>query len=299
MTPTPRGGGIAIAFVSFAAIVIAVVARALTQEVSTALVGGGVAIAFIGWLDDRHEIGIAIRAIVHILAAAWAVFWLGGLPELRIGETAIQLGWFGSVLAVLSIVWFINLYNFMDGSDGLAATEGVSVALVAGTILMAHRQVGLAVVSLAIAGAALGFLVRNWAPASIFMGDVGSGLLGFLFATLALASERQGTLPLLAWMILLGVFVVDATVTLLRRVVRGERWYAGHRSHAYQRLAQAGWAHSRIASGLLTVNLILAGFVAVSALRPRLLLAMVAIAVFVLASIYARIEKVAPWRPLR
>ena len=118
-------------------------------------------------------------------------------------------------------------------------------------------RAGLALVAALIAGASLGFLWWNWAPARIFMGDVGSGLLGFLFAALALLSDRGGGPGVTTWLMLGGVFLVDATVTLVRRVLRGERWYAAHRNHAYQRAVQSGWSHRRVT--LAALRLALAG----------------------------------------
>ncbi len=295
--PTPRGGGVAIALVVFVSIGGAWAAGLITSRVVAAFLGGGGAVALIGWWDDRHEIPAAARILVHFMAAGWALYWLGGFPSLDLGGRTVNLGLSGSLIAAIAIVWLINLYNFMDGSDGLAGAEAVCVALVGAGILFWSRQNGLALISLAIAGAAIGFLIHNWSPARIFMGDVGSGLLGFLFAALAIAADRQQELPLLAWVILLGVFVMDATVTLVRRVSRGERWYAAHRTHAYQRLAQTGWTHGRIAAGVCVLNFVLSCLAVVAVIEPELLLLMVASAACLLALLYLRIEKLAPFQP--
>lgn len=117
---------------------------------------------------------------------------------------------------------------------------------------------GLASAAWGLAAASAGFLVFNWPPARIFMGDVGSGLLGYGFGVLAVASERMGALPIGVWMILLAVFVVDATATLIRRVVCGERWYEAHRSHAYQRAVQIGYSHRQVTTCVLALNSLLA-----------------------------------------
>ena len=184
----------------------------------------------------------------------------------------MPLGWFGSVIAALAIVWMINLYNFMDGADGLAASEATFVAIAAGVALMWNGELGLALIALSIGGAAGGFFVRNKAPAKIFLGDVGSGLLGFLFAALALVSDKAGGLPFLAWLILLGVFVMDATITLIRRIFRGERWYVAHRSHAYQRLVQSGWSHGKVTRCVLALNFLLLCLVGMGVLLPGFLI---------------------------
>jgi Fuc2NAc and GlcNAc transferase len=199
-----------------------------------------------------------MRATVHVLAAGWAVWCLGGLPSLDLGVAVVPLGMGGNLLAVVGLVWLINLYNFMDGIDGLAAGEAVGVGLVGGVLLAAAGATGLSLVALALAAAAGGFLVFNWPPAKIFMGDVGSGLLGYAFGVLAMASERAGAVPLVVWMILLAVFIVDATATLIRRVVNGERWFEAHRSHAYQRAVQAGYSHHAVTVAVMGLNGLLA-----------------------------------------
>jgi len=269
--PTPRGGGIAIAVSWFLALAGLVVSGELDMWVGIALLVGGGAIALIGWLDDRRHLSAGIRAGVHLAAAAWAVWCLGGFPSFNVGTGIVPLGWLGGALAVIGIAWLTNLYNFMDGIDGLAAGEAVGVGLVGGVLLAAAGATGLSLVALALAAAAGGFLVFNWPPAKIFMGDVGSGLLGYAFGVLALASERAGAVPLIVWMILLAVFIVDATATLVRRIVKGERWYEAHRSHSYQRAVQAGYSHRDVTLAVMGLNGLLAVAATGAWLVPALL----------------------------
>jgi Fuc2NAc and GlcNAc transferase len=243
--PTPRGGGLAIAVVVLAGIAVLERLHLIIPRTAIALVGGGLLVAVVGWLDDRHEVRPWLRIVAHAAAAAWTVAWLGGMPHLTINAGAVHLGLGGTLLAMLGIVWLTNLYNFMDGIDGLAAAEAFVVAS-AGALLLAGRGSPLALIALLVAAAAAGFLVWNWPPARLFMGDVGSGFLGYTFGSLALASENARVLPALLWLVLLGPFFVDATVTLLRRMARGERWYVAHRMHAYQRAVQAGWSHRQV-----------------------------------------------------
>jgi Fuc2NAc and GlcNAc transferase len=197
-------------------------------------------------------------------------------------------------LAVLGIVWATNLYNFMDGIDGLAGAEAASVGLL-GAALLAPWNPSLAVVAALVAGSAAGFLPLNWAPARIFMGDVGSGFLGFLFAALAVASEHAGALPALIWLLLLGVFFADATITLLRRFVRGDRWYAPHRSHAYQRAVQGGWSHAGVSGAVLGLNAALGAMAWWITREPGLLLPMLAAAGVIMAILYLLLER---WIPM-
>lgn len=256
--PTPRGGGLALALVILGGTAALTLAGGIDHATGLAVGGGGLAVAAIGWLDDRGSLSPAVRAGVHLLASAWAVTWLGGLSELRVGREAIALGPVGTVVGVLAVAWAINLYNFMDGIDGLAAGQAVVVAAVGGGFLLRDGAVGLGLIAALTLGASAGFLAWNWAPARIFMGDVGSGLLGFVIGALALGSEHRGSLPALGWLLLLGTFVLDATLTLVRRMLAGERWFEAHRAHAYQRAVQSGWSHRRVTSAMLALTTLLA-----------------------------------------
>ncbi len=292
--PTPRGGGLAIVMTWFLVLVILTALERLDQWVGLALLGGGALVAGIGWLDDRRGMPAGLRAATHMLAAVWAVWCLGGFRSLDVGIGSISLGMAGSILAVIGIVWLVNLYNFMDGIDGIAAGEAVSVALVGGVLLAFAGVDGPALVVFALAGAAAGFLVLNWPPAKIFMGDVGSGLLGYAFGVLALASERAGAIPLLVWMILLGVFIVDATATVIHRFWKGEQWYQAHRSHAYQRAVQAGYSHRTVTIAVLSLNGALALVAVGASLYPALLPIAVAATMVGLSLIWFRVLRLAP-----
>ncbi|MFL5382949.1 MAG: MraY family glycosyltransferase [Longimicrobiaceae bacterium] len=292
--PTPRGGGVAIVMVAVAAEVALWAIGWLSREAVLALAGGGVAVAAIGGLDDHRGVSAKARAAVHFAAAAWALGWLGGVPALRVGAGSVPLGVVGTVLAAFGIVWSTNLYNFMDGIDGIAGAEAVTCAVAGGVLLLLTGERGLAAAAFAVAAASAGFLAWNWHPARIFMGDAGSYFLGFTFAVLAVASERAGAVPLLAWMVLLGVFVFDATATLVRRARRGERWHEAHRSHAYQRAAPTRADHARVSGAVAGVNVMLASLAALGALRPAWLLPAVGAAALALAAIYVTVERHRP-----
>src|SRR3569623_1799681 len=243
--PSPRGGGLAIAVAFLAVLGLLNAFDGLSISLSAGLIGGGLMVAVIGWMDDHRHVPTRWRLLVHLAAAAWAVYWLGGLSSFNYGDANLPLGWAGHVLAVIGIVWMINLYNFMDGIDGLAAGEAVTVALVAAGLLWWVGATNFALVAASLAAACGGFLWWNWPPAKIFMGDVGSGFLGYCFA----------------------VFVLDATYTLASRVTRGEKWYTAHRSHAYQRLIQLGHPHVRVTSAVMLVNLLVLAPIAWLAVR--------------------------------
>lgn len=292
--PTPRGGGLAIVIALLFGVAIAAAVGWVADELAIALVGGGALTAVVGFRDDRRHIEAGARAALHIVAAGWAVFWLGGLPVVQVGTETIELGLAGSVLAVIGVSWLINLYNFMDGIDGIAASQALVAGTIGGGVLFAVGHTGLAVLSLLVAAAAGGFMYWNWAPARIFMGDVGSSFLGYVFGVLALASEAAGALPLIGWLMLLGVFTFDATATLLRRVVNGERWYEAHRKHAYQRLLTAGWSHARVSSAVVVTAAVLAVLATAGALRPALMPAMVTSGVAMLGALYVLVEAASP-----
>ncbi|HEX2721298.1 MAG TPA: glycosyltransferase family 4 protein [Gemmatimonadaceae bacterium] len=293
-SPTPRGGGLAIAVTALGGIIIAAMLGWLDWDRAIALAGGGAMIATVGWIDDHRDLPALTRFAVQFLSAGWAMFWLGGLPSLSVGFASLTLGLFGTVLGVVGIVWAINLYNFVDGIDGLAAGEALSTGVIGGLILLAMGQGGLALVSFLIAAANAGFLPLNWAPAKLFMGDVGSGMLGYLFAVLAIASENAAAVPLLLWVLLLGAFVFDATVTLCRRIAHGERWYHAHHSHAYQRMVQAGRSHAQVSATILIINLALAILAIVAWLRPTLFLIAIGAGAVLLSIVYLSVERIRP-----
>jgi Fuc2NAc and GlcNAc transferase len=235
--PTLRGGGIGFVITFEVTVVLLAVVGLVPLATSVALLGGGAAVAAIGFLDDHQHVPARFRFVVHVLAAIWVVAWLDPTVEDAIGGTDLP-AWVAALATVMFIVWLLNLYNFMDGIDGLAGVEAVTAGL--GGAVVAFwllPESGVWVLPLLLAAAVGGFLAWNVPPARIFMGDVGSGFLGVCFAVLALESLAATPRLFWAWMILLGVFIVDATFTLVRRTMRGRPFYEAHRSHAYQHAA--------------------------------------------------------------
>lgn len=245
--PTPVGGGLAIALAMVLMATGLAVVDALPWNV-VFLIGAGLPVALVGWLDDRKPLTPLVRLPVHLVSATL------GLAVIGFPESSLLI-----VLAVLLIGWAINLYNFMDGIDGLAGSQALLIGMAGGVFFVAGGLPGYAWIAFATALAAAGFLYWNLSPARIFLGDVGSGYLGYLFGVLAVASHLNGGPSVLIWMALLGVFGFDASVTLLRRFLRGDRWYAGHREHAYQRAVRAGFTHSQVTWTLLGFTAVMAG----------------------------------------
>ena len=253
--PTPRGGGVAIAAAVLAALPVLGTLGALPWREVAAFGGAGLAVALVGVVDDHASVAARWRLLGHFFAAAWMLVLLGGLPPLLVFGRTLDLGLLGHVLAALYIVWMINLTNFMDGIDGIAAVETISIAAAgAGLYLVARAPAAPWPVAIVLAAATCGFLLWNWPPAKIFMGDAGSGFLGVMLAALSIQAAWLGPRLFWGWVILAGVFVVDATVTLLRRLARGERVYEAHRSHAYQHAAARRRAHKPITLTVGAIN---------------------------------------------
>ncbi len=269
-TPTPRGGGASIVAVSLLALVaIAVWTRAWRWPF--ALAAGGLVVALTGWLDDVRGLRARTRLLAHFAAAGVSLFLIRGELVVPVPPYSFVVGGLALVLAALYMVWSINSYNFMDGIDGIAASECLTVVIVLGPLAEHAGHRSLALLCGVLASACLGFLALNWQPARIFMGDVCSGFLGFLLALMGLWGQASGAVPLTATLILTGVFVVDATYTLFRRLLAGERVYQAHRDHAYQHATQRGWSHARVTGAVIAINLLwLAPLAVLATARPRM-----------------------------
>ncbi|MBD8094278.1 glycosyltransferase family 4 protein [Pseudomonas fluorescens] len=253
--PTPRGGGVAIVVSFLLALPLLAWGQVVSMPVLLAVGGAGALIAIIGFMDDHGHIAARWRLAGHFVASAWALYWLGGLPEISVFGFAANLGWVGSVLAAFYLVWMLNLYNFMDGIDGIASVEAICACLGMCLLYGLSGHTGLAWLPMTLAMAVAGFLFWNFPPARIFMGDAGSGFLGIVLGVLSLQAAWVSSPLLWAWLILLGVFIVDATFTLIRRLVRGDKVYEAHRSHAYQFASRRFGRHLPVTLAVAGLNL--------------------------------------------
>jgi Fuc2NAc and GlcNAc transferase len=252
--PTPRGGGLAIVIITLLATAALLAFGRLDIHSSLAWLVGGTVVAVTGFLDDLRGMSARSRLAFQFLAALVLLAAAGGVPSLPWPGGPVNLGLFGWPVGALAIVWSINLFNFMDGIDGLAAAQA---AFVAGSAAALQASTGSAPLQLiALAGAAAGFLVWNFPPARIFMGDACSGFIGFALAAAALLPTPHGAPTVWTWLILNGLFVSDATVTLVTRLLRGQRVYEAHRSHLYQRLSRRWQSHRNVTMAAITVNLL-------------------------------------------
>lgn len=255
--PIPRGGGIAIVTVTLFVTALGFAFTSKPTWVLTAWIVGGGLVATAGFLDDLRGLPVIARLGLHVIAAILLLIAAGGMPPLPTSGGSITLGPIGWVVGGIAIVWSINLFNFMDGIDGLAAAQCVFVA---GTgVLLSGLDEGASTTQLSLlslAGAAAGFLVWNFPPAKIFMGDVGSGFVGFALAAGAFLTTSTGrTVNLWTWVVLNGLFFADATATLVTRLLRGQRVYEAHRLHAYQRWARRWRSHRAVTLVYTAINI--------------------------------------------
>lgn len=255
LLPTPRGGGMAIVVTVLFTIGVMYVRGNVRPELAAVLLIGGPFVALIGFIDDLRSVSVSVRLAVQFAAFGWCVYCLGPLPPVALGFATVNLGLAGSIAALIFLVWFLNIYNFMDGIDGIASVEAISVMTFATLLLFWQRgEPSIVFALLVVVAAAAGFLIWNWPPARIFMGDAGSGFLGFFVGSIAWATIVRGRLSIWVWLILLGAFIVDATVTLLRRWYRGANLAEAHRSHAYQRLSRKYRSHLKVTLAILLIN---------------------------------------------
>lgn len=246
---TPTGGGLGIVF---SVLVTSIVIQSFTPLPVfwwLHMLPGIVILAIAGWVDDRHHISALARLFVQFVVSVWL------LSSVCLQNPLISVGICLGIL--VAMIWLMNLYNFMDGSDGMAGFQGVFVGLVMAVLFLRGHQFAMTLLSLAVAAACAGFLPLNFPRARIFMGDVASVPLGFIFASLAVYGLYTGVISPALSLLTMSVFVVDATLTLLARVIAGERWYNAHNRHVYQRLVALGGSHSLILMIYQTLNIFL------------------------------------------
>lgn len=247
--PTPHGGGIAIAITWFIGLFYLYFIGQIENNLFYALLFGAV-ISIVSFFDDIYELSPKVRLIIQAIVAIGGLYFLGGFETLTFGIFDIQNSIFTNIFAFFMIIWFINLYNFLDGINGYAGSEAVFLSL-AGFILFCGNHF------LVLAVAVLGFLYWNWNKAKIFMGDVGSTLLGYNVAIFTIYYANQEPTNFWIWIILFSVYWFDATLTLIRRKLNKERLSQAHKKHAYQRLTQAGWSHYKVTNYSIGLNILL------------------------------------------
>ncbi|MCT7630672.1 glycosyltransferase family 4 protein [Aliarcobacter butzleri] len=247
--PTPYGGGIAFSITWFLGLVYLYFTDEIELNLFYALLFGSV-IAIISFLDDIYELSPKLRLIVQSIVAIGGLYFLGGFETLTFGIFDIENPILTNIFAFFMIIWFINLYNFLDGINGYAGSEAVFLSLAAFVLFSGNHFLVLAV-------SVLGFLYWNWNKAKIFMGDVGSTLLGYNVSIFTIYYGNQEPTNFWIWIILFSVYWFDATLTLIRRKLNKEKLSQAHKKHAYQRLTQAGWSHYKVTNYSIGLNLVL------------------------------------------
>ena len=288
VTPTPRGGGLAIAVSWFAGISYINFTGNMDVNLYYALLSG-ILISGISFLDDIYTLKSLPRMIIHAISTLIALYFIGGLKLIDFGFFTIENTIILTILAFIGIIWFINLFNFIDGIDGHSSSGTLFIALalfffVKDTVL------------LILAAAVLGFLPWNWQKAKIFMGDIGSTLLGFTMAVLLIYYNNHEQFSIINGLIITAVFWFDATFTLIKRFLNKENIGQAHRKHAYQRIVQFGFSHQKTVLIVALLNLILFGLVYLSIHLGINNLVVLAIAILLLFSVYKLVDSKKPFK---
>ena len=242
----PRGGGLVIVGI----LIFIILAMSLISNRSEVFIGLGILLTAWGalsWWDDRNDLSARKRLVFQMFIAISTLFAFGYITSLQISNVLfINLPYVGVVITFVGVLWMANLYNFMDGIDGLAASQTIIASI---TLAFWFWQAGdqhFAFLCLLLSAASYGFLIWNWQPAKIFLGDVGSITLGAFFATLIIFANTRYQIPVISFVLLFSVFVLDATTTILIRLFKGEKVWLPHRSHYYQRITNSGVHHRSV-----------------------------------------------------
>lgn len=288
----PRGAGVVFVALWLLTLTLAYAQKNVTGAVWCLLFPAVFIIGLVGFIDDKRSLPTVWRFACQVVVAGLCVFQLRHAVGAPYGlfEAHAFLQWGVLAWFAFGIVWSINLFNFMDGLDGLAGSEAAAVFALGGGLFWLAGAWPMAYLAWALMCCVLGFLVWNWPQASVFMGDVGSYALGLLIALFALIGYSTYHIPLGLWFILYAVFLFDASLTLLRRMWHGEAWYSAHKSHAYQRLHQFGCSARTIVCGTMALNVGLGGLAWWVYNGNLSLMAGLAITVFSLSIIYGIIE---------
>jgi len=274
----PIGGGIVFSIVSVLSVLFIWWKYQLSEELLWVLGAGGLFSSLFGFLDDIIDIKASIKLVVQVLLSCWTVYWLD-VNELLLFEWLPE--YFSIPLVTFLLVWMINGYNFMDGVDGMAASGAIFVSLTLALVMfLTVCNAEIIYVFIFLATTVSGFIIFNWPPASIFMGDAGSIFLGYTFGALLLFTVTSGDLSIWTWLVAFGYFFSDTLVTQIARVLLVEKWYRAHRSHAYQNLARITGSHLKVTGGVILYNIVwILPLTLWSAMKPETALVAVVLAI--------------------
>lgn len=245
--PTPRGGGLAISFTWFIALFLGYFFYQIPKHLFFSLLCG-IPIAIVGIMDDIVSVSPRFRFLIQVICASLAVIFIGGISAIDLGFHVVYIKFIFSLIAVIGIIWYTNLFNFLDGIDGYISSEIIFVCLASFALFGFELP-------LLLGAATAGFLIWNWQPAKIFMGDVGSTLLGFTIGIFAIYSPNMEPPAILIWLMITSLFWFDATLTLFRRWRNKEKLSVAHKKHGYQRIVQYGYSHQKTVILSILINI--------------------------------------------
>jgi len=253
----PRGAGIVVAGILLPVFYILKSTHHISSAEFMVLFWGGLMVSLVGLFDDRFELPARFRLVTQIIAAIWVCLWLGASPKLNLGFSMLDLGWAGALLAVFFLVWFYNLFNFIDGIDGMSISSIIFVSFSAAFLLLVEQDATLSLLLVLLGLVNIGLLYFNWPPAKMFLGDVGSYFNSFALSAIIMASLWKSIPILWVWLILLAYYLTDTTLTTLVRLIKHPKnWYKPHRSHAYQNLARIWNSHLKMLGIVWAINLL-------------------------------------------
>ena len=285
--PTPRGGGLAIVVSWYIGITILFVSGYIENSLYFALISG-VLLAIVSLIDDIVDLSPFIRLLAQVITALISFYFLNGIATVDFSGLEITTPIILYPLALIGIVWFVNLFNFLDGIDGYASLEALTIAAI--MLIFSSNLINLVLIA-----CIAGFLFWNWPKAKIFMGDIGSIQLGFILVILGIYFHNQAQFSIIHWIMLTSLFWFDATLTLFRRWRNKESLSVAHRKHGYQRAVQSGLTHQQTILVSAGVNLLIIGFILVSDRFDYLLIPLFLINIILLYLITRLIDKKVPF----
>lgn len=279
--PTPRGGGLAIVIAWYIGISVLFVMGLLNRSLYFALLCG-LLLACTSLVDDVINLKPSIRMVAQIITVLVAFIFLQGIQPVQVFGKDIFPSFILYAITIIGMVWFINLFNFLDGIDGYASVEAITLVL-AYYLFTGHN------INLILIASVLGFLIWNWPKAKIFMGDVGSTQLGFIIVVLGVYFHNENKLSIIYWLILSAPFWFDATLTLFRRWRNKEKLSQAHRKHIYQRLVQSGFSHLDVDIFLILLNALLTilVFICIKYNLPQIVLLVLTLSFMYIITLYA------------
>ena len=250
----PSGGGVVFSSLFVSIVVLLEILQIISLDILMVIGIGGLISILFGLADDIFDISAPIKFFIQSILAGWSIFWLDGGALAEVAWIPLWISW---LVSWFMLVWMINLYNFIDGVDGMAASGAVFIPITFIVVLLLKGESSDLVVLLSLLGiSSLGFLIYNWPPASIFMGDSGSVFLGYLFGSLIIKTTMSGDVSISSWIIVFAYFLSDTVVTQILRIILVKKWWHAHRSHAYQNLARITGSHLKVTGGVTMYNLI-------------------------------------------